>query len=78
MLGRLSALLAPCAPSNCASPLAHPWQMALWLAFFNQAFASTSIISYAPQVRCALCAVCVCKRGLCVGGWHVECMQANP
>jgi hypothetical protein len=24
--------------------------MSLWLAFFNQAFASTSIINYAPQV----------------------------
>ena len=29
-------------------------QMALWLAFFNQAFASTSIINHAPQVGARL------------------------
>lgn len=30
-------------------------QMSLWLAFFNQAFASTSIINYAPAVRDYCC-----------------------
>ena len=51
-------------------------QMALWLAFFNQAFASTSIINYAPEVRPALpqglfqlaCLVNLIASGLSQGG----------
>lgn len=33
-----------------AGPEGQALRMALWLAFFNQAFASTSIVNYAPQV----------------------------
>ncbi|KAI3430693.1 hypothetical protein D9Q98_005282 [Chlorella vulgaris] len=42
MLGDI--YLVACGPERQAL------QMSLWLAFFNQAFASTSIINYAPQV----------------------------
>ena len=35
--------------ANLLPPLHPAPKMALWLAFFNQAFASTSIINYAPQ-----------------------------
>ena len=35
-------------------PLLFYLQLALWLAFFNQAFASTAIINYAPQVPHAI------------------------
>lgn len=35
---------------QCRGPEAGAFRMALWLAFFNQAFASTAIINYAPEV----------------------------
>jgi hypothetical protein len=48
-------------------------QMALWLAFFNQAFASTSIINYAPQVGARLAATCFCCCHACLSQCAAAC-----